>query len=183
MKSKVVVRKGERQPSLRAKKAAGIARTARRPTLDREKREYENVLSSLMGMKQGKAEAYSDLVEQAMQATDNIMKFRKNSNDRSKNKAESDSTYSECSVSGSDSECERKEQKVNNKVKAMKMLQRLKDRVKGGEQLNTPALLDVLQSIGEQATADGDGKHDKSSRNNDSEQCIETSAEKQPSKN
>ena len=41
-----------------------------------ERSEYEHILNSLINIKQGKAEAYSELVEKAMLATDNIMQLK-----------------------------------------------------------------------------------------------------------
>ena len=41
-----------------------------------EKREYEEILNSFINLKQGSAEAYSELVEEAMNATDNILKLK-----------------------------------------------------------------------------------------------------------
>ena len=47
---------------------------------EKEKSEYEDILSSFLNLKQGNAEAYTELVQNAMAATDNIIKLKHDRN-------------------------------------------------------------------------------------------------------
>lgn len=60
---------------LRGKRATKTLAVSRKAENNDDKCEYEEILNSFLNLKQGKAEAYSELVEQVMSTTDNILKL------------------------------------------------------------------------------------------------------------
>ena len=77
---KVITKKAPRS------KHTKMAEELPRENWSEEKREYDQVLNSLLNVKSGKAEVYSELVEKAMNATDNLMLLKKSQeHDKGKN--------------------------------------------------------------------------------------------------
>ena len=89
-----------------------------------ERSEYQNILSSFLNLKQGKPEAYSELIEQAMEAIDNILRFK---NNKSKN------FTSKVGHPGKKCTTQTKESKKLNSNKALKLLEALQSIIVKGE--------------------------------------------------
>ena len=95
--------------------------------LEDDKSEYTEVLNSFLNLKQGKAEAYSDLVEQAMSTTDNILKLKK---DR---QAISSGNKNKIEIQNSDNESPEGN-------KALQLLSALQTMVSSGEPINNSTI-------------------------------------------
>ena len=107
-----------------------------------DKSEYESVLETLLNLKQGRAEAYTDLVDQAMSATDNIIKLKKNQDD---GKIEIRSKVNKVGqMLNKDAKCNSSNSEHDDKVQALQLLNAIQTKVKGGQVIDSATLSSIM---------------------------------------
>ena len=137
----------KKENGLRTKKPTVASKVCKKTSLDKEKSEYKDILTTLMGIKQGKTEVYSELVEKAMDATDNIIKIKESRTHESKNSQDESDANSNYSDSCNERECDNNSE-VGNKDQVLKLLQELRHEVKDNNQISVESLTKVLKTIG-----------------------------------
>ena len=116
----------------------------RKMTKAEEKREYEEILNSFLNLKQGKAEAYSELVEQAMTATDNILKLKsacKKPNVKCRKPLNFENGDNEKRVKG------KVDSKDENKNKALGLITALQSIAKDGKHLTGQTIESIIGEV------------------------------------
>ena len=147
--------------------------------INEEKSEYKELLNTFLSLKQGKGEAYSELVEEAMTATDNILKLKKQRNkspagDNQNSAFKGKLTIDDCD---SASECERDD---DHREDALKLVQALQSAVKENKQLDSNTINCVLESIvhsHEHTSKVNNTKKDKGSEINENRERINQGSE------
>ena len=110
-----------------------------RKSTSEEKSEYEDILHSFLNLKQGHTDNYSELVEKAMNATDNIIKLK---NNQKSNIAKCRKPLDFESKSG-------KQDNNSDKNNALKLLNALQTIVSKGKSLNSKTIIEVLNELGQ----------------------------------
>ena len=107
-----------------------------------DEREYKNILDSILNIKQGKAEAYSELVDKAMNATDNILQLKHTRND--------DNQHTTCTKHKNDKHgnttmhTEAEATDGHDKSEVLQLLNAIQTKVKGGQHLNADLFKDLV---------------------------------------